>query len=126
MEGWKYGGDVTPTLELVEEANESDDYNDASYVFLWKSIGGKVLICGDSHDKTWEHILEDHKDLVLDVELLIAPHHGRKSGRSYEFLDVLKPKMTFFGNAPSKDLAYGAWRNRGLPYITNNMRGPWW
>lgn len=114
---------LSPTPELVAEANDSGDYNDSSYVFLWNSPGGKIVIAGDSHDKSWNHILNVHEKLVSNVELLIAPHHGRKSGRSYEFLDVLNPKLTFFGNAPSKDLAYSAWRNRGLHYITNNMAG---
>ncbi|MEJ1362743.1 MAG: hypothetical protein RPU34_17010 [Candidatus Sedimenticola sp. (ex Thyasira tokunagai)] len=114
---------LSPTPQLVDDANESDEYNDSSYVFMYWSASGKVVLSGDSHDKTWEHILANHADLVSNIELLIAPHHGRKSGRSYEFLDVLRPKMTFFGNAPSKDLAYSAWRSRGLPYITNNMAG---
>lgn len=114
---------LAPSKELVEEANGTGDYNDASYVFLWRSIGGRVLMSGDSHDKTWDYILSEYPSEVEDVELLIAPHHGRRSGRSYKFLDVVKPKMTFFGNAPSKELAYHAWRDRGLPYITNNMAG---
>ena len=63
------------------------------------------------------------EDDVTDVELLIAPHHGRKSSRYYNFLDVLNPKMTFFGNASSQDLAYGAWNYRKLPFITNNQAG---
>jgi hypothetical protein len=45
---------------------------------------------------------------VTNVDLLIEPHHGRKSGRSYDFLDTLKPKVTIFGNANSEHLAYGA------------------
>ena len=114
---------LAPTPELIKDAIENDDYNDASYVFMYWSPSGRIIVSGDSHNKTWEHILKNHEDLVEDIDLLIAPHHGRKSGRSYEFLDVLKPKMTFFGNAPSKDLAYRAWRYRDLPFITNNMAG---
>ncbi len=114
---------LAPTPELLAAANESDDHNGGSYVFMYWSPSGKVILSGDSHDEAWEHILSTHGDLVKDIDLLIAPHHGRKSDRSYEFLDVLKPKMTFFGNAPAKDLAYSAWRNRGLSYITNNMAG---
>lgn len=115
---------LAPTLELVQQANEKqEDYNDASYVFMYYSPGGKIIMSGDSHDNTWEHVLDNHEDLVKDVDLLIAPHHGRKSGRSYEFLDVLQPKMTFFGNALSKDLAYDAWKSRNLKFITNNQAG---
>lgn len=29
--------------------------------------------------------------------------------------------MTFFGNANSEHLAYSAWNNRGLKFVTNNQ-----
>ena len=112
---------LAPTPELVQEANETEDYNDASYVILYRGAGGRVLLSGDSHDKTWEHILDTWEDAVKDVDLLIAPHHGRKSGLSYDFLNVVNPKMTFFGNARSEHLAYSAWNYRKLEYITNNQ-----
>ena len=112
---------LAPTPELVEQANETKDYNDSSYVILYRGAGGRILLSGDSHDNTWEHILDNWKDDIKDVDLLIAPHHGRKSGRSYEFLDTVNPKMTFFGNARSEHLAYSAWYSRNLEYITNNQ-----
>lgn len=55
--------------------------------------------------------------------MLIAPHHGRKSDRDYRFLDVLRPKLTLFGNASSDHLTYDAWSRRNLPIITNNQAG---
>ena len=112
---------LAPTSDLVEQANETEDYNDASYVILYRGAGGKILLSGDSHDNTWKHILDKWEDDVKDMDLLIAPHHGRKSGRSYKFLDTVNPKMTFFGNARSEHLAYDAWRHRKLEYITNNQ-----
>lgn len=114
---------LAPTPELVKQANENktNNYHDASYVVLYSGNGGRILLCGDSHDNTWEHILDEWKDVIKDVDLLIAPHHGRKSGRSYKFLDTVNPKMTFFGNARSEHLAYSAWYNRKLEYITNNQ-----
>ncbi|HEY1722223.1 MAG TPA: hypothetical protein VGG27_13345 [Magnetospirillaceae bacterium] len=114
---------LAPTPELVAQANKGDEYNDLSYVLLYRSAGGRVLMAGDSHDGTWEHILANHADDVRDVELLIAPHHGRHSDRSFDFLDVVNPRLTFFGNASSEHLAYDAWRNRSLPIITNNQAG---
>ena len=119
------GGDgihvLAPTQELVDQANQSDDYNDSSYVLLYRTGNKRIIFGGDSHDKTWEHILDKYRASVEDVDLLIAPHHGRSSGRSYDFLDVLNPSMTFFGNARSEHLAYGAWNYRKLPFITNNQ-----
>ena len=120
------GGDglhvLAPTKELVAAANEADnDYNRCSYVILYRTGGSRIVFGGDSHDATWDHILEHYKDDVTDIDLLIAPHHGRKSGRSYRFIDTLTPTLTFFGNARSEHLAYGAWANRGLSIVTNNQ-----
>ncbi len=120
------GGDglhiLAPTKELVAAANEADeDYNRCSYVLLYRTGGSKIVFAGDSHDETWDHILKHHKADVTNIDLLIAPHHGRKSGRSYEFLQTLSPTLTFFGNARSEHLAYAAWANRGLSIVTNNQ-----
>jgi len=119
------GGDglqvLAPTTQLVKDANESGDYNDCSYVVLYRTGNYRILFAGDSHDKTWEHILKEHEARVTDVDLLIAPHHGRDSERDWEFLDVVNPALTLFGNADSEHLAYGAWNYRGLPFITNNQ-----
>ncbi len=121
------GGDglyiLAPTPGLVNEANECGNHNDCSYVILYRTRDYRIVFGGDSHDKTWEHILKTHKQDVAGIDLLIAPHHGRDSDRSYDFLDVLKPRLTFFGNANSEHLAYNAWNSRGLPFITNNQAG---
>jgi len=118
------GGDgiyiLAPTQELVEASSEDDEYNRCSYVILYKTGMSRIVFGGDSHDETWDHILAQHKDDVTNIDLLIAPHHGRKSSRSYRFLDTLMPKLTFFGNAPSEHLAYSAWSYRRLLLITNN------
>ena len=120
------GGDglqvLAPTKELVDAANEADDeYNDCSYVLLYRTGNNRIVFGGDSHDETWKHILANHHNDVTNIDLLIAPHHGRSSGRSYEFLDTLQPTLTFFGNARSEHLAYDAWRRRGLSIVTNNQ-----
>lgn len=113
---------LAPTRKIVSAANAKGDFNDCSYVLLYRTFNGKrVVIGGDSHDVSWEHILSAHRKDVEDVDLLIAPHHGRKSDRSYDFLDVLRPKLTFFGVAPSEHLGYSAWQNRGLEVMTNNQ-----
>lgn len=114
---------LAPDNGLVETANLTGNYNDGSYVILYRSIGGRILLCGDAHDATWDYVLTHYGEDVRDVPLLIAPHHGRKSGRDYSFLDVVNPSLTLFGCAPSDALAYDAWNYRKLDHITNNQAG---
>jgi competence protein ComEC len=117
---------LCPTIDLMNQANESSgDYHDLSYLLLFtapKKNGGtwKIVFAGDSHDKSWEYILDKYKEDVADVDVLFAPHHGRDSERSYEFLETLKPRLTLFGNAASEHLAYDSYPKIR---ITNNQAG---
>ncbi len=113
---------LAPTKQLTEEANKSEEYNDCSYVILYRTGDGKrIIFAGDSAEKTWNYILENHEDDVKDIDILIAPHHGRKTGGNSDYLDVLNPKLTLFGNARSEYLDYAAWNSRNLDHITNNQ-----
>ena len=78
--GWGWIQILAPTPELVTAANKADqDYNRCSYVILYRTGGKRIVFGGDSHDETWDHILDQHKVDVTNIDLLIAPHHGRKS-----------------------------------------------
>ena len=71
---------TAPTEEILANANQSGDFNDCSYVLLYMVGGKRILFGGDSHDVSWQHILTHHRVDVENVDLLIAPHHGRDSG----------------------------------------------
>ena len=114
---------LAPDDNLIQRGNQTQDFNDASYVVLYRSAIGRILLAGDAHDATWDHVKKHYESDVSNVDLLIAPHHGRKSGRSYEFLDYVNPKLTLFGCASSDHLAYDAWNYRDLSHITNNQCG---
>jgi competence protein ComEC len=119
------GGDglyiLAPDKDLVKQASEGGDTNDASFVILYKSQGCKILLPGGAHDATWKHVLTDPD--AKDCSILVAPHHGRKSGRDYGFLDTVRPQLSLFGCAPSEHLAYDVWNYRHLAKITNNQAG---
>jgi len=114
---------ISPHDALIASAGETGDINDASYVVAYRSSAGQIIFPGDSNDNTWEYILKNHASSVRNAAVLFAPHHGRKSDRDYSFLDVVKPRISFFGCAPSEHLAYSAWQYRNLPYFTNNQCG---
>ena len=127
LEDGSGGGDglyiLAPDSSLVTEASRSDDVNDGSYVLLYRSAGGRVLIPGDAHDATWEYVLNNYEDDVMDCSVMIAPHHGRDSDRAFDFLNRVRPKLTLFGCAPCQHLGYSAWSNRGLQVVTSNQAG---
>jgi len=116
---------LSPTPDLIKHCNDKGNWNDSSYVLLYtppKPGGGnwKILFAGDSEDKTWEYILNTFQQEVSNVDVLFAPHHGRDSGRNYDFLKTLNPSVTLFGNASSKHLAYNSYPPIR---ITNNQAG---
>lgn len=112
---------LSPTPALVSAANENEDFNDCSYVLLWIVGNKRIVIGGDSHNASWEHILNTHQTSIQHVDLLLAPHHGRDSDRAYDFLNTLRPTLTLFGSAPSEHLGYSAWASRDLEIMTNNQ-----
>lgn len=125
----KYGGNgdglyiLSPTFDLVEYANIYKEYNELSYVILFFMGSRKIVFAGDSGEQAWNIILKNYSDILCNIDILIAPHHGRKSGGNDYYLDILNPKFTLFGNAKSKYLDYNTWNNRNLKYITNNQAG---
>lgn len=116
---------LCPSEKLLSLAIEKDDYNISAIAILFtppKKDGGnwKILFSSDTDHDSWVHIIEHYKNDLKNIDILFAPHHGRDSGRDYFFLDTLKPKVTLFGNASSKHLAYNSYPKTR---ITNNQAG---
>lgn len=114
---------LSPTKEIIMAANAAGDWNDSSYVILYCIQGRKILFCGDAEMGTITHLIEKHQADISNLDVLIAPHHGRDSDKDFSFLDVMKPKLTLVGNAKCAHLAYDKWDNRGLMHIQNNQGG---
>lgn len=132
MEFFKYDGlnIISPSKELSEYLNtqKDPDWNEISYVLLHQVFGRKILYCGDSGDLAWHSIISDAgiASKLKDIDIIIAPHHGRKSGGDDEnkYLDYLSPKLALFGNTDtSKHKNYQAFYNKGIPILTNNEAG---
>lgn len=76
---------LAPSQELLDDPDLEDDINEGSYVILYRSGGGKILFCGDAHDAAFEHIKKNYLNDVTSTAVMLAPHHGRDSERSYDF-----------------------------------------
>lgn len=80
--------------------------------------GVTVLWMGDMETDFMEKI-KDYVDFS-EIDILFAPHHGRKSGKiPSDILTSLSPKIIVVGEAPSKDLEYYSNYNT----ITQNLAG---
>lgn len=121
------GGDglniVAPDKALLNDPDVDDDVNEASYILAYNNSAGRMIFPGDAHDSSWKYALEHHAGLIENCAFLLAPHHGRDSARSYDFLDRLRPKMTWIGCAPSKHIDYRQWDQRGLFKLMSNQTG---
>ncbi len=105
--------------DALERAKQGESPNNISPIVRYRLNGGvKALWMGDLETDFMEAI-EDEIDLP-QVDLLFAPHHGRKSGRvSKGWLDDMAPKIIIVGEAPSTDLEYYG----GYNTITQNTAG---
>jgi beta-lactamase superfamily II metal-dependent hydrolase len=114
---------LAPDAELIRDSDMDDDINEGSYVILYRSAGGRILLPGDAHDVSWAYVRQHYANDVANCSFLVAPHHGRDSDRSYDFLDLVRPQLTLLGCCPSEYIDYAQWTRRGLPYITSNECG---
>lgn len=95
------------------EASDADAApNDYSYALLIEENGFKVVLGGDVDSATtWERIIKEHGDRIRNIDVLIAPHHGRKLDDT-SYLDHLNPMLVLLGNTESNTerLDYGAFK----------------
>lgn len=103
--------------EALKKANEGKSPNNISLIVQY-NCGAKFLWLGDIETDFLDKI-KDEIDFD-EIDVLFAPHHGRKSGKiSEEILEILNPQVVIIGEAESKDLNYYSNYNT----ITQNTAG---
>jgi beta-lactamase superfamily II metal-dependent hydrolase len=88
---------LSPTPQLVQEADAADSYNDASYVLRFRHTTSTVLVASDVEAKGWNDMIAAGVDLRANV--LIASHHGRKSGFSEAAMQEIRPNAVIVSTA---------------------------
>jgi beta-lactamase superfamily II metal-dependent hydrolase len=82
--------------------------NNASVVSRIGCYANSILLCGDMEKEAWECVLNHPihalfwRPLVSKVDVLVAPHHGHKSGFSTTLMDLAAPNVVLV-SAASKD-----------------------
>ena len=92
--------------DALRDAESSDKPNNISPAILYSlEEGVRALWLGDMEN---DYMVAIEDDIELSpVDILFAPHHGRKSGRVPKtWLDKLEPRLIVVGEAPSDELEY--------------------
>lgn len=120
--------------------NANARVNNASIVSRIEVYGTTILLCGDLMKEAWDFVLWDGgamgdswRQHVADVDILVAPHHGHRSGYSTELLNLAKPAVVLVSvqsRDPNVDSRYSQAPVRGVKirgttyrYISTRQKG---
>jgi beta-lactamase superfamily II metal-dependent hydrolase len=95
---------LSPTPEIALDANETQNWNAHSYILCIEYAGHKIMLGGDAEQEIWDDLAVSDSDLLKDVSILKAPHHGRKSGYSSKAVKIMNPLWTVCSVGNKADL----------------------
>ncbi len=106
-EYWKEDGIfiLAPNSTLVNTAHDKDNRNIMSYVILIVYGKHKIILGGDAEEDAWKFIDEKYPELIENVRILKASHHGRDSGYYQPAVKRMNPVYTIVsvGKKPKTD-----------------------
>jgi beta-lactamase superfamily II metal-dependent hydrolase len=106
-------------IDALAKAKNGESPNNISPIITYSiSDGATFMWLGDIETDFLKNVEDEISFSHVDV--VFAPHHGRKSGRlPQSVLDKLTPHIIVVGEAPSSDLTYYS----GYNTITQNTSG---
>jgi len=89
-----YGGIVIKNFDTSECS--PSNINNYSIVTVLSFAGKKIVFTGDNESCSLNKLFEkaDFREAVRNADILLAPHHGRKSGFHSDFVDLVNPRLT--------------------------------
>ncbi len=92
--------------DALDQVKEGCGFNNISPILTYSKTDNITVMWMGDMETTFLDKIKDEIDWPK-VDVLFAPHHGRKSGHvSSDVLEKLSPKVIIIGEAPSKDLDY--------------------
>jgi beta-lactamase superfamily II metal-dependent hydrolase len=88
----------------VSNVNHSN-YNNFSQITIFEYEGIKIIIPGDNENESFDELLKNYhfQTKIINADILLAPHHGRDSGYSTNFINRVKPKLTIVSDGKKVD-----------------------
>ncbi len=106
---------LTPNLEII---SNSSDPNGISYVLVIKYGKHKIVLGGDAEQCTWDCLVGNYPDMLKDITILKASHHGRDTGYHQQAVKLMNPDCTVVsvGKKPENDASqkYNQYSNKVL------------
>ncbi|WP_455263308.1 ComEC/Rec2 family competence protein [Porphyromonas sp.] len=93
-----FGGLQVQTFRALN-CDKSKRNNQSAIVVL--TLGNaKVVICGDNQEESFNELMQrsDFKEAVRGAWILVASHHGRRSGYHQEFMKLVNPYLTIISD----------------------------
>ena len=107
--------------EALKIAKDSGNTNNISIILKYKIEDGATMLWMGDLEKDFMEKIQDEISLPK-VNILFAPHHGRKSGKiPNEWLEEMDPDIIVIGEAPSVNLDYASYDDYNT--ITQNTAG---
>lgn len=93
-----YGGMIIKIFS--PNKTSQSNINNHSIVTFFMFAGFKILIPGDNEPPSWNELKEDRNflDATKNVDVLLAPHHGRKRGFESEIMGHFNPRITIISD----------------------------
>ena len=113
----EYNGGVD-FLILYNDKNDVSDVNDSSVFVMCKYMGQVFIFPGDISDNGWKIIWKNNSykisNFIKDsTVILTAPHHGRKSGYSFDMIKSLSPDLIIISDKYGKEPTYKQFETMG-------------
>lgn len=115
---------LSPTPDLVDYANETENWNNSSYILRISHAGRTVILPGDAEKPAWDKVESVHDPDQLACDILKAAHHGRESGYSESAVEAMDPDYVVcsVGKKPATD-ASDEYAAHGATVLTTRTSG---
>ena len=84
-----------PSKDIAAENIGTLSKNNSSCVLLINHPSGSILLTGDIERSIEKDLIKHYQDM-LDVDILIAPHHGSNSSSTTQFIQATSPEFVVF------------------------------
>jgi len=79
---------------------DKSNRNNQSAIVVLKLENAKVVICGDNEQASFDELMQrkDFREAVCGAWILVASHHGRRSGYHQGFVSLVNPNLTIISD----------------------------